>query len=61
MRTLCILLPLALCLAGCGPAADDPGAGGVTTQEAKALNEAAEMLDSRPPLVNTEEVAADLR
>ncbi|GAA0487413.1 hypothetical protein GCM10009096_32870 [Parasphingorhabdus litoris] len=40
-----------LSLAACGPAQNDPGPGGVTVGEAKALDEAAEMLDERnaPP------------
>lgn len=40
-----------LSLAACGPAENDPGPGGVTVGEAKALDEAAEMLDERnaPP------------
>lgn len=32
--------------AGCGPAADDPAQGGVSTREAEALNDAAAMLDN---------------
>lgn len=38
-------------LLACGPAENDPGPGGVTVGEAKALDEAAEMLDERntPP------------
>ena len=49
MRTFA-LFPLAL-LAACGPSDSDPGPGGVTVGEAKALDEAAEMLDQRrlPP------------
>ena len=49
MRILA-LAPLAL-LAACGPSDSDPGPGGVTVGEAKALDEAAEMLDQRrlPP------------
>ena len=49
MRILA-LLPLVL-LAACGPSDSDPGPGGVTVGEAKALDEAAEMLDQRrlPP------------
>ncbi len=44
IATLCML-------AACGPAQNDPGPGGVTVGEAKALDEAAEMLDERnaPP------------
>lgn len=34
-------------LAACGPADTDPGPGGVTVGEARALDEAAEMLDAR--------------
>ena len=34
-------------LAACGPNDNDPGPGGVTVGEARALDEAAEMLDSR--------------
>jgi len=45
-----IILPLLL-LSSCGPAQNDPGPGGVTVGEAKALDGAAEMLDERntPP------------
>jgi hypothetical protein len=47
---LAALVPLAL-LAACGPSDSDPGPGGVTVGEAKALDEAAEMLEQRrlPP------------
>ena len=38
---------LVLLLAACGPAGNDPGPGGVTVDEARALDEAAEMLDER--------------
>ena len=49
MRALAFI-PLAL-LAACGPAENDPGPGGVTVGEAKALDDAAEMLEKRrlPP------------
>lgn len=45
-----VLVPILL-LAACGPADNDPGPGGVTVGEARALDEAAEMLDARrlPP------------
>ena len=36
-----------LLVAGCGPADTDPGPGGVTVGEARALDEAAEMLDEQ--------------
>ena len=42
-----LILALALVLTGCGPGENDPGPGGVTVGEAKALDEAAEMLDAR--------------
>ena len=32
---------------GCGPGENDPGPGGVTVGEARALDEAAEMLDKQ--------------
>lgn len=49
MRTLPIALAL-LALTACGKADNDPGPGGVTVGEAKALDEAAEMIESeRPP------------
>jgi hypothetical protein len=35
----------AAALAACGPGDNDPGPGGVTVGEARALDEAAEMLD----------------
>ena len=40
-----------LALAGCGSGENDPGPGGVTVGEARALDEAAQMLDERqvPP------------
>ena len=41
------LLPAALLLAGCQKETD-PGPGGVTVGEARALDEAAEMLEKRP-------------
>ncbi|MEP2989734.1 MAG: hypothetical protein ABJN65_09405 [Parasphingorhabdus sp.] len=46
------LLPIVatLTLFACGPAENDPGPGGVTVGEAKALDEAAEMLDERNTL-----------
>jgi hypothetical protein len=49
MRSLFTLTAL-LCgalLAGCGSSDRDEGVGGVSASEAQALNEAAEMLDSR--------------
>lgn len=47
------LMPLLILgvIAACGPADNDPGPGGVTVGEARALDEAAEMLEARrlPP------------
>ena len=50
MMRLALLAPLVL-LAACEPADNEPGPGGVTVGEAKALDEAAEMLEQRrlPP------------
>jgi hypothetical protein len=51
-RLLLMMAPLAL-LVGCGDPGDDGGAiGGLTADEAKQLDDAAEMLDTgnRPPL-----------
>ena len=42
-----ILLVLAAVLTGCGASDNDPGPGGVTVGEARALDEAAEMLDEQ--------------
>lgn len=44
-------LPLLVLLAACGPNETDPGKGGVTVAEERALDEAAEMLEQRrlPP------------
>lgn len=44
-------LPLLALLAACGPNETDPGKGGVTVAEERALDEAAEMLEERrlPP------------
>ena len=56
------LLPL-LCaaLTACGPGENEPGPGGVTVGEAKALDEAAAMLDARrSPIDGTATVPAPL-
>ena len=47
MPKLLPLAALALMLASCGPGENDPGPGGVTVGEAKALDDAAAMLDAR--------------
>ncbi len=42
-----VVLALALGLSGCGKGENDPGPGGVTVGEARALDDAAAMLDAR--------------
>lgn len=46
MRTVPILF-LALTLAACGKADNEPGPGGVTVGEARALDEAAQMMEDQ--------------
>ena len=46
-KYLTLAAPVFLFLQGCGPAQNDPGPGGVTVGEAKALDDAAKMLDER--------------
>lgn len=54
------LLPAALLLGGCQKDTD-PGPGGVTVGEARALDEAAEMLEQRPsPPLDDATVPAEL-
>lgn len=48
MKAACAVA-LVLTLAACGKADNEPGPGGVTVGEARALDEAAEMLDKRRP------------
>ena len=38
-----------LCLAACGKKDTDPGPGGVSVGEARALDEAAAMIEDQPP------------
>ena len=53
-RALAPVAAAALLIAGCGKKDSDPGPGGVTVGEARALDEAAEMLDKqRPPQTAT--------
>lgn len=47
IRGALVWLGLALTLAACGPAGNDSGPGGVTVDEAKALDDAAEIVESR--------------
>ncbi|MFC3173034.1 hypothetical protein ACFOD9_02085 [Novosphingobium bradum] len=47
-----LLLALAICLAACGKPDNAPGKGGVTVGEARALDEAAEMIEQdKPPRI----------
>lgn len=60
LLTLAPLLSGVILLAACGPAENDPGPGGVTVGEARALDEAAEMLDEQnAPLTESGTPAAD--
>lgn len=55
------LAALCLLLAACGPGENEPGPGGVTVGEAKALDEAAAMLDAhRSPADGAATVPAPL-
>ena len=47
MRAIAILPLSLLLLAGCGPANNDPGPGGVSVSEAEAVDAAAEIIESR--------------
>jgi hypothetical protein len=47
LRTLAFPALVSLALAGCGPGQNDPAPGGVTVGEAKALDDAAAMLDEQ--------------
>lgn len=59
IRRIPVIAALAL-MAGCGEADTDPGPGGVTVGEARALDQAAEMLDQqRLPDEALAEPAAD--
>lgn len=46
MKTAALCIAL-LALAACGKSDDDPGPGGLTVGEARALDEAAEMIEAR--------------
>jgi hypothetical protein len=55
-----VALALTVLAAGCGPKDTDPGPGGVTVAEAKALDQAAEMLEQRrlPPAATQDEASS---
>lgn len=59
MRIIAIpLLALTALLCGCGKGENEPGPGGVTVGEARALDEAAEMIESQTPIPVEESTAA---
>lgn len=45
-KSLIYLLPLLLVLGGCGAGESEPGPGGVSAEDAKALDDAAAKLDA---------------
>lgn len=47
LRTAALLISTATALSACGSSDNDPGPGGVSVGEAKALDEAAEMIEAR--------------
>ena len=51
LPALAILAALLLSASACGPADSDPGPGGVTAGDAKALDAAAKKLDERDKVV----------
>ena len=57
-RRVLPVMALASLLAGCGANDNDPGPGGVTVGEARALDEAAAMLDERRAKTFAEQQAA---
>lgn len=46
-RLFGLVLAMTASLAACGPSDNDPGPGGVTVGEARALDEAAQMIEER--------------
>ncbi|WP_033073922.1 hypothetical protein [Sphingopyxis sp. MWB1] len=52
-RASLAIAPLLLLAAGCSRTDNEPGPGGVTVSEAKALDDAAEMLESRSDGIET--------
>ena len=61
MPRFAIPVILSAALAACGPGENEPGPGGVTVGEARALDEAAAMLDAqRSPVDGTATVPAPL-
>lgn len=49
IRAFAVATVAAGLISACGPAGNDPGPGGVTIDEAEALEQAAEMIEARQP------------
>ena len=47
------MIGLLLILSACGPSANDPGPGGVSVEDARALDAAAEKLDAQAGTLST--------
>lgn len=60
MRTACLVIAL-LALGACSKPDTAPGPGGVTMGEARALDEAAAMLDERRPPANALEPSVPMQ
>ena len=58
MRYFWPVLALAILAAGCSRTDNEPGPGGVTVSEAKALDDAADMLESRDAAAPASDEAA---
>ncbi len=58
MRHVWPAAALALLATGCSRTDNEPGPGGVTVSEAKALDDAAEMLESRDTAVTADKASA---
>lgn len=54
MKKLPLVCAFAALLAGCSRTDNEPGPGGVTVSEAKALDDAAAMLENRNAAANTQ-------
>lgn len=52
--TAAIVGSVLISLSACGDGGSEDGVGGISASEADALNEAAEMLDSRPNAITAE-------
>jgi hypothetical protein len=57
------LLPSVLLLSSCGPGPNDPGPGGVSAEDARALDSAAEKLDAETiiPVVQQSDQSATVK